>query len=293
MTGSIPNKFIARIIFFIVGNIVYGYKPSLDRIDSRIPEGFSRKNIISLHIPDLILFICLLLSKIHLCNIDKAYSISYYLFGLLSSRNIKNFDLLYIRAGAGFKIISKAKKLNKLVIVDYSSAHPNDIYKSLKQAKCISAIKIFKQRETLWKMAILDVLNSDFVVVNSLYVKKSLVDNGVPKEKIIINNLPIKINRISPKIDYNISREIHIAYSGRFISWKGCDILLDVIEDLSRVYSNIRLDIYGIVESHYYKNKLFNSLKKSKNIIEHGLVSQEYLFESLKDMDCLYFPFLF
>jgi len=289
MTGSIPNKFIAGIIFFIVGRLIYSYKPSIKRIDSRIPKGFKREDIISLHAPDLALFIFLLLSKVHLCSVDKAYSISYYLFGLLSSVKIKDFDLLYIRAGAGSRIINKAKKLNKLVIVDYSSAHPSDIYKSLKQSKSMSAIKTFEQRKTLWKMSILDVVNSDLVVVNSLYVKQSLVDNGIPKDKIFINNLPININNIPCKASYDFSSEIHIAYSGRFISWKGCDTLLDVIDELSKVYSNIKLNIYGIVESHYFNNETFIRLKKSNHIVEHGLVSQERLFKNLTNSDIYIF----
>ena len=150
VTGSIPNRFLVKILFYSIGKFVYGNRPSIDNISKRIPEGFTKKEVISLHIPDLILLILLFLSKFKLCNDDKAYSISYYIFGLISSFYVKNFDVLYVRAGAGSKVIDYAKKLNKIVIVEYSSAHPNDILNSLKKSKSISALKTFYQRKRLW-----------------------------------------------------------------------------------------------------------------------------------------------
>ena len=288
ITGSIPNRLIVKIIFTLLGKFIYGYKPSVERIANRIPDGFSRKEVTSLHVPDLVLFILLFFNKLNLCSIDRAYSISYYIFGLISSFYIKNFDLLYLRAGAGSKIIDRAKKLNKIVIVDYSSAHPNDIFNSLIKSNSKSALNTFKQRKNLWKMAIKDVLKSDFIVVNSSYVKQSLIRNGIAEDKIYVNNMPINF-KLLPKKKYNFSNKINIAYSGRFISWKGCDILLDVIDELSKTYQNINLNIFGAIDPGYYKNKTFNNLKKKNFITEYGVISQEKLFEKLVDMDIYVF----
>jgi len=289
ITGSIPNRFLVKILFNSIGKFVYGNRPSIENISKRIPEGFKKKEVVSLHIPDLILLILLFLSKLKLCNVDKAYSISYYIFGLISSFYIKNFDLLYIRAGAGSKVIDYCKMLNKTVIVEYSSAHPNDILNSLKKSKSISALKTFNQRKRLWSMAIEDVLKSDYVVVNSSYVKDSLVRNGILENKIFINNMPINLESLPNKKNYNFSDKINIVYSGRFISWKGCDILLNTIDELSKIYSNIKLNIFGSIEPEYYKNNLFKNLKNKNFIIEHGIVSQEILFKKLIEMDIYVF----
>ncbi len=289
ITGSIPNRLIAKSIFYLLGRFIYGYKPSVERIADRIPDGFSKKKVISLHFPDLVLFILLFFNKFNLCSIDRAYSVSYYIFGLISSLYVKNFDLLYIRAGAGSKVIDRAKKLNKIVIVDYSSAHPNDIFNSLKKSNSKSALNTFNQRKNLWKMAIEDVLKSDFVVVNSSYVKQSLIRNGVPDNKIYINNMPINFKSLPKKNRYDFFDKINIAYSGRFISWKGCDVLLDVVNELSKTYQNINLNIFGAIDPGYYKNKTFNNLKKKNFITEYGVISQEKLFERLVDMDIYVF----
>lgn len=289
ITGSIPNRFLVKILFYSIGKFVYGNRPSIENISQRIPEGFKKKEVVSLHIPDLILFILLFLSKLKLCNDDRAYSISYYIFGLISSFYVKNFDVLYVRAGAGSKVIDYAKKLNKTVIVEYSSAHPNDILNSLKKSKSISALKTFYQRKRLWNMAIDDVLKSDYVIVNSSYVKDSLVRNGILEKKIFINNMPINLELLPNKKNYNLSDKINIVYSGRFISWKGCDILLNTIDELSKIYSNIKLNIFGSIEPGYYKNNVFKTLKKKNYIIEHGIVSQEKLFKKLIDMDIYVF----
>ncbi|MBD1152600.1 glycosyltransferase family 4 protein [Pelagibacterales bacterium SAG-MED22] len=289
ITGSIPNRFLVKIIFNTIGKFVYGYRPSIERISKRIPEGFIKKEVVSLHIPDLILFFLLFLSKLKMCSVNKAYSISYYIFGLISSFYIKKFDLLYVRAGAGSKVIDYAKKLNKTIIVDYSSAHPNDILNSLKQSKSISALNIFNQRKRLWSMAIEDVLKSDYIVVNSSYVKDSLVRNGILENKIFINNMPINLKLIPNKKNYNFSDKINIVYSGRFISWKGCDTLLKAIDELSKVHKNIKLNIFGSIESDYYQNNIFKSLKKKNLLIEHGVISQKSLFEKLTEMDIYVF----
>jgi len=285
ITGAIPNKLIASIFFSIFGKLIYGRKDIAKRINLRIPKGFKREEVISLYIPDIVLFIGLVLNKLHLVSINRVYSTAYFLFGFLSSFRIKQFDVIYIRAGAGSRVIKRAKKLGKHVIVDYSSAHPNDIHNSLVQSKSKNALIAFQQRKNLWKMAINDVIESDIVVVNSQYVMNSLIKNGIPKEKIFLNHLPVDVEKIPCKVLYTLTNQINIAYSGRFISWKGCDTLLNVIENLSHTYKNITLNIYGFVESHYYKNDLFIKLKQSERLVEHGLLDQEHLFRRLKEMD--------
>ena len=153
------------------------------------------------------------------------------------------------------------------------------------QSKSKNALDMFQQRKNLWKMAINDVIESDIVVVNSQYVMNSLIKNGIPKEKIFLNHLPIDVEKISCKVSYKLTNQINIGYSGRFVSWKGCDTLLSVIENLSHTYKNITLNIYGIVESHYYKNDLFIKLKQSKRLVEQGFLDQEHLFRRLKEID--------
>ena len=285
ITGAIPNKLIASFFFGIFGKFIYGRKNITKTINRRIPKGFKREEVISLYIPDIVLFIGLVLNKLHLVSINRVYSTAYFLFGFLSSFRVKQFDVIYIRAGAGSEVIKRAKRLGKHVIVDHSSAHPNDIYNLLVQSKSKNALLLFQQRKNLWKMAINDVIESDIVVVNSPYVMNSLIKNGIPKEKIFLNHLPIDVEKIPCKVLYTLTNQINIAYSGRFISWKGCDTLLSVIENLSHTYKNITLNIYGIVESHYYKNDLFIKLKQSKRLVEHGLLDQEHLFRRLKEMD--------
>ena len=285
ITGGIPNKLIASIFFGIFGKFIYGRKNINKNIHLRIPKGFKREEVISLYIPDIVLFIGLVLNKLHLVSVNRVYSTVYFLFGFLSSFRIKQFDVIYIRAGAGSRVIKRAKKLGKHVIVDYSSAHPNDIHNSLVQSKSKNALIAFQQRKNLWKMAINDVIESDIVVVNSQYVMNSLIKNGIPKEKIFLNHLPVDVEKIPCKVLYTLTNQINIAYSGRFISWKGCDTLLNVIENLSHTYKNITLNIYGFVESHYYKNDLFIKLKQSERLVEHGLLDQEHLFRRLKEMD--------
>ena len=75
--------------------------------------------------------------------------------------------------------------------------------------------------------------------------------------------------------------------------WKGCDTLLNVIENLSHTYKNITLNIYGFVESHYYKNDLFIKLKQSERLVEHGLLDQVTSFQTPERNGYLYFSFSF
>jgi len=285
ITGAIPNKLIASIFFSIFGKLIYGRKDIAKRINLRIPKGFKREEVISLYIPDIVLFIGLVLNKLHLVSINRVYSTAYFLFGFLSSFRIKQFDVIYIRAGAGSRVIKRAKKLGKHVIVDYSSAHPNDIHNSLVQSKSKNALIAFQQRKNLWKMAINDVIESDIVVVNAQQVMNSLIKNGIPKEKIFLNHLPIDVEKLPSKVSYKLANQINIGYSGTFNPRKGCDLLLSVIENLSHTYKNITLNIYGVVEPHYYKNDLFIKLKQSKHLVEHGHLDQANLFRQLKEMD--------
>jgi len=285
MTGAIPNKLIASIFFSIFGKLIYGRKNIHKRINLRIPKGFKREEVISLYIPDIVLFIGLVLNKLHLVSINKVYSTAYFLFGFLSSFRIKQFDAIYIRAGAGSKIIKRAKKLGKYVIVDHSAEHPNDIYNSLLQSKDKHALLGFQRRKNLWKMVVNDIIESDIVVVNAQQVMDSLIKNGISKEKIFLNHLPLDLEKIPRKVSYKLTNQINVAYSGSFSSWKGGDILLSVIENLSHTYKNITLNIYGTVEPHYYKNDLFIKLKQSKNLVEHGHLDQVNLFKCLKEMD--------
>lgn len=289
ITGAIPNKYIAKIIFYIAGKFIYKYQPSVKSIDLRIPKYFRKNDVIDLKLPDFFLFILLMLSKFKMCSENRAYSLAYSLFGILSAKYVNKHDLIYVRAGTGFRLIDKAKKNKKFVIVDYSSAHPNDIVNSLISSKSDNAIKLYYKRKNLWDMAINDIQKSDLVTVNSKYVKESLVKNGIDKNKIFINNIPINIELLPFKTDYSLKKNIDLAFSGRFVSWKGADIIIDVLADLIKIYKNTKLYIYGVVDPIFYKSTKFQKLKKNNNIIEYGFIKQEELFLSLKEKDIYIF----
>ena len=286
ISGWIPSPMIPDIFLNFIGffagrsNISYGLR-------KRSPKELNRNEIYSCGFSEFTIQFLFLLSKIKLISRDNAAVIGWTLFGRQSKKYLSGNDVFHVRSGAGHgNAIKKAKKLGMLVIVDQSIAHPSEMIKQLSKTYSKSKIPV-SLNSGIWKMVLDDCYKSDYILVNSDYVKNSFIDYGFQSSKIFVNPLGIRSDFYNIKTDYSINGKIKLLYTGGFIKRKGVHLIIKAIEILHNKKYDVQIDFIGSTsdEIDIPKNLITDSV-----INLHGHLPQDDLKSFFKNSDMYVFP---
>ena len=286
ITGWIPSTIIPDVILNLIGffagrsNISYGLR-------KRTPKELNRNEIYSCSFSEFTIQFLLILSKIKLISKDNATVLGWTLFGWQSKKLINGNHIFHVRSGAGHgNAINTAKKLGMVVIADQSAAHPFEIINQLSKTYDKNNIPV-KINSGLWKMVIDDCEKSDYVQVNSNYVKKSFVNNGFESSKIFVNPLGVRSDFFSLKKNYTINGKIKVLYTGSLRRWKGVHLIIKAIEILIDKKYDIQIDFVGSISDEIDIPK---NLSNDSVINLHGHLPQDDLKSFFINSDMYVFP---
>ena len=197
------------------------------------------------------------------------------------AENIKNYIFEYFA-------IKRIKNLEGYPIIHSWDFLPN-LYRSIKERN--SGIKIIqdvpmalpsilneRERLYLWGRRDIEIpsyITASFPYINSFvvpsnFVKRSLIKEGIDKDKIFVVPFGVDINRFKP-VEKDYSGTFKVAFSGNVNLRKGIPFLIKAWKELK--LEDAQLNIYGIV---YPEVRKYLTDREKYNIRVHGF---------LKDID--------
>lgn len=164
---------------------------------------------------------------------DKLREQRFKLFGKTSKIKFKP-DLIHAHfANDGAIVLPFAKRLDLPLIV---TCHGFDIFNQIQGRKTLSE-QLYEQRlPQLQKQAKCFIAVSDFL-------KGEMLKRGYPEEKIIRHYIGIDRTKFQP--EPTIQREPIVLFTGRLVEVKGCEYLIQAMEEIQRIIPEVKLVIIG------------------------------------------------
>ena len=284
----IPNNVNSKFVLFL--SKLIGHKFLAIGLSKRIPPELEGKNH-SCPTPDFLLWGLKIFSKkTHFPNDKVLTGWAWKLFGLQSKKFIKDAHIFHVRSGAGQGgAILKAKQEGMKVIVDHSIAHPAYMEINLRDE--------FRKNKTpfglgldspLFQYTISDSDLADCILVNSLFVKKTFIEQGYLEEKIRVVYLGVRDDFMGLKIDYSVTDKIKLLFTGGFGFRKGGEYLLKALQMLEAEGFQFEMNIIG---SFAEASQLIKNMPiRSVNFL--GFVPQVELKKFFIEADIYVFPSL-
>ncbi len=209
-----------------------------------------------------------------------------------AERYIRNSSarLYHCRSGYGGKTITLAREKGMVILVDHSIAHPQALM-LLMNGGTYDATKR-TPLPPMWRLVQDDIEDADYILVNSDFVKKTMVDYGCSPDRVIVQYLGIdaeieKYLSILKRTRHDDSSDIKFLFAGGVGRRKGADLLLDVIEKLPQ--QGWSLTLAGGIEQEL-KVRVGSLRHPAVKVL--GPVLREELIQLMLDHDVFVFPTL-
>jgi len=257
-------------------------------------QNINRKYLKTLFLGEFIHEISLIIKNKKISNFLRI--LSYELYQFIISRylkkNHKNIKVYHFRSGFGGKSIELAKSYGIKVICDHSIAHPC-LIKFMTDNKGKYPLKKPKLKKDFWTYVLSDIEKTDILLVNSYFVKKTLIFMGIPQKKInvIYLGLDTRYPKFNKKKIYpnKINNKIKFLFAGGIEKRKGIHEIFKAFKYLEKLkIKNFELNIAGSVSDEVKKE--FNEFIKNKNIKYHGILNYKELIDLMFNSHVFVFP---
>lgn len=222
---------------------------------------------------------------------------SHYWFGngIANYFNKKsNFDTkLYLyRAGFGHKSVAIAKKHGAITVCDHTIAHPKVIEFMVNNHGNYPDKNGNHEISHFWKMVEQDILQADYILVNSDFVKDTCIYEGLEPDKISVIYLGVDdkfFNYLPEKRSYSKNKEtIRFLFVGFFDRRKGANEIINAFSKLTD--TNWTLDIVGNVSKDIKDTN--QKFLKLNNVKTHGFMLRDDIAKLMSRSDVFIFPSL-
>jgi len=224
--------------------------------------------------------------------------ISLYLYGLQSKKLLKNDspNIFHYRSGYGGTSVKYAKEKKIITICDHSIAEPRLINYYINNNGSLPRMKITEVNNNFERLVLSDLELSDYILVNSNFVKTGLVFQGFNPSKIKVIYLGVddeffdylKCARIA-----NLkNKPIKILFAGHFCKRKGANLVINALNKILKENSNLDwvFEIAGGIDKDIILNNEYFFQKK--NILMSGYLTRQELASAMKNTDIFIFPSL-
>lgn len=132
-----------------------------------------------------------------------------------------------------------------------------------------------------------EIKNSDYFLVGSSYVKKSLLYSGIKDSSAFIVPYGVNVNQFSSKKEYNTQKPLRMIFVGSVCYRKGIHHLLSIVSEYSK--EEVVLNIVG----GYNKDEdYYLRYKDCDNIEFRGFVTHDVLAQFYNEADVFVLPSL-
>jgi len=204
--------------------------------------------------------------------------------------------ILHLRSGTGHGgAIMLARKLGVPVVVDHSIAHPAFMDRQLADEYARNNRKLdIGIKSPFWRMVAQDCEWADVVLVNSSFVKRTLVEQGIPPNKICVIYLGVRSDFLGLRRhvkNHDTRRPLKLLFTGGFCIRKGAEYILEALKIvMGQAACSVEMDVVGSYEDAndlIARNHAFNL-----PIVFHGPKPQDELKRYLSASDIYVFPSL-
>lgn len=133
---------------------------------------------------------------------------------------------------------------------------------------------------------------ADVVTVNSKYTQECLIKSvGELWSNVEIVPVPVDTKFFKPKLTPKKENKIFkIVFCGRLIKWKAPTKAIQIVHELCKLNYSIELHIIGGGPEFQACKELISINQLDRDVILHGLLSQEEILEVFENSDCFLFP---
>ncbi|MDF1613096.1 glycosyltransferase family 4 protein [Stygiobacter electus] len=289
-TSAYPSEKSIKYLLYI--NKLFN-NVRLQRWISRKTEGLKNVKIIRMNLSEIFYqlsnYVQGIINSKSLINILNYLTINIYQIKANRFINNSNAKIYHCRAGYGGKSIKTAQKKGMKVIIDHSAPYPLAYIQLINnQGRYNSEEKV--KVPVLWKFVLKDIHNADCVLVNSDFVKKTMIDFGFPENKIKVIYLGIDkdVEKILlNEINKNNSNTIKYLYAGSITKSKGVDNVIRAFTNLGE--KNWTLTLAGNISKDM--RCIIKKIKDSRIKVLGGIL-RENLLRIMRYNDVLVFPSL-
>ena len=190
--------------------------------------------------------------------------------------DFENLDILIGWSSFSLQSFLKAQSEKCIKILERGSTHIEFQNQVLKDEYKIQDIKFKQISKYIMEKENKEYELADYIMVPTDFVKKTFIDKGFPKEKIIKNPYGVNLNQFKPnKTKEHFNKVFRIIYTGTVSVRKGILYLLETFEELN--IKNSELLIIGNTDKEL--NKKLKKYKNNENIKFKDAIDQS----SLKD----------
>ena len=190
--------------------------------------------------------------------------------------DFENLDILIGWSSFSLQSFLKAQSEKCIKILERGSTHIEFQNQVLKDEYKIQDIKFKQISKYIMEKENKEYELADYIMVPTDFVKKTFIDKGFPKEKIIKNPYGVNLNQFKPnKTKEYFNKVFRIIYTGTVSVRKGILYLLETFEELN--IKNSELLIIGNTDKEL--NKKLKKYKNNENIKFKNAIDQS----SLKD----------
>jgi len=171
------------------------------------------------------------------------------LFGWESKRHLNGGRVFHVRSGAGGGgAIEAARQQGMLVVADHSIGHPTVIWKNLREHGAPGPeADGFGPSSLFWQHVMRDCTLADAILVNSDYVRRTLVEQGFDPAKIHVAYLGVSREWVGVKVEHRAieGQPIRVLFSGHFVKRKGSHLLLEVARIMGAKGMQLEIHVAG------------------------------------------------
>jgi glycosyltransferase involved in cell wall biosynthesis len=290
ITGWTPKN-LPVFLVNLIGNLV-GRNNLYKRLIIRLPKTSFKVIIRSNLFPEaLYWFYKIVFKRLYFWE-DLFVTYIWKTWGYFSQRYLSNnFEIFHVRSGAGQGgAIKLAKQRGLVTIADHSIAHPKYINEVLiDEYTQYGFSSDINEKNKFWRLVINDCLESDYILVNSDFVKKTFVQNGFEANKIEVIYWGVREDFFFLKEKYELNiYHPKLLFTGSFDIRKGCFTIVEALNLLKERGVYVEVDIVGPMTEE--GSRALTYLVDKTMIKIHGMVLQDGLKGFLRDSDIYIFP---
>ena len=210
---------------------------------------------------------------------------------LIKSDFLNDVKIFHFRSGYGGKSIQFFKEKKIITLCDHGIVHPKILDYLVKNKGKFPNKKNFKLKKKFWYLVNQDLNQSDFIIVNSNFVKKTFIHFKYPAKKIFVNYLGVedKFIKLIPRYErkYNKKKDkIKLLFSGSLIERKG---IFDLQKSLTYL-NGIRYELHLAGPLSSTNKSRLSKLLANTSVTYHGVLDKKSLCKLMYNSDIFVFP---
>lgn len=200
------------------------------------------------------------------------------LFDLMASRYVDECDIFHVWNHYGLFSLRKAKRYRAKIIIERASAHPLTQQRLLSEEYEKYGLKRPIMNQRMVQKHIKEYEEADFVMVPSRFAYDSMIEEGVPEQKLLRVTFGVDIEQFKPSSKRD--KKFRVIFVGMASLQKGTHYLLEAMKQLA--LPNAELILVGSMRENFRSILTrYEGVFTYPGGVDHQEVSQYYADSSL------------